>query len=338
LGTHLSLRLPWHDRGWDGHVCDNPIANVYCTGEYGLKAHGIRDKKVDSEEDAIKSLAVESLDRGAYRPPCLRTIQTFGGRKPLDFVNEPKEFLSTDKVRITPIPEKIACCCSGTWPYDKVFRREDAPYDTPDVFAERYDPKEAANNIKEIFGKLKFGHSIGFYYLNYDNPLNSERRKYVLVGAAEIDAISPQLEWEHIDPAVDRIYGRMVWNRFITNGYGDGRGARIPYDLYLKAGIDTEDVLIEIPDDISQHFKYVCRAFTDDEATMLLRELSAALERGRDAGAVDWDWERQMGWINTALDRVLKDRGTFPGMGPFWKRWASRTQFCMWTDTSSPWA
>jgi len=316
LGTHLSLRLPWHDRGWDGHVCDNPIANVYCSGEYGLKAHGIRDKKVDAEEDAIKCRPVESLAEGAYHPPCLRTIQTFGGRKPLDFLNEPKEFLNTDKVRITPIPEKIPCCCSGTWPYDKVFRRaEDAPDDTPDEFLERYDPEEAINNIKDMFGGLKFGKSLGFYYLNYDNPLNSERRKYVLVGAAEIDEISPQLAWQEIDPEKDRIYGRMVWNRFITNGYGDGRGARIPYDLYLKAGLDAADVLIEIPDEMAQHFKYVCRAFTDDEAAMLLRELLAALERGRDAGAVDWDWERQIGWINTALDRVLKDRGTFPGMG-----------------------
>ena len=316
MGTHLSLRLPWHDRGWDGHVCDNPVANVYCSGEYGLKAHGIRERKVDAQEALIKCRPVESLSEDAYHPPCLRTIQTFGGRRLLDFLNEPKEFLNTEKVRITPIPEKIPCCCSGTWPYDRVFRRaEDASDNTPDEFLERYNPQEAISNIKEIFEGLKYGKSIGFYYLNYDNPLNSERRKYVLVGAAEIDEISPQLAWQEIDPEKDRIYGRMVWNRFITNGYGDGRGARIPYDLYLKAGLDAEDVLIEIPDEMAQHFKYVCRAFTDDEAVMLLRELLAALERGRNTGAVNWDWERQIGWIDTALDRVLHDRGTFPGMG-----------------------
>ena len=21
---HISIRLPWHDRGWDGCVCDHP--------------------------------------------------------------------------------------------------------------------------------------------------------------------------------------------------------------------------------------------------------------------------------------------------------------------------
>jgi hypothetical protein len=66
---------------------------------------------------------------------------------------------------------------------------------------------------------------------------------------------------------------------------------------------------------MSQHFKYVCRSFSDDEAAMLLRELLAAMERGRDAAVMSWEWNRQIDWINTALDRVLKDRGTFPGMG-----------------------
>jgi hypothetical protein len=42
MSMHMSLRLPWHDRGWDGHVCNNPTANVYCTGEFGLLAHEIR--------------------------------------------------------------------------------------------------------------------------------------------------------------------------------------------------------------------------------------------------------------------------------------------------------
>ena len=316
MGTHLSLRLPWHDRGWDGHVCDNPAANVYCSGEYGLKTHGIRDNKVDTEEVAIKCQPVERLLAKDYHPPCLRTIQTFGGRKALDFLNEPKDFLNTDAVRITLICEQIPCCSSGTWPYDKVFRHaDDAPEGTPDEFIERFNPDEAVSNIQAMFRQFEKGKHLAFYYLNYDNPLNSERRKYVLVGAADIDGISRQLSWEQIDPAVDKIYGRMVWNRFVTNGYGEGRGARIPYEMYLKAGLDPAEVLIEISDEMSQHFKYVCRAFTDDEAAMLLRELLASLERGRNAATVKWEWDRQIGWINSALDRVLKDRGAFPGMG-----------------------
>ena len=29
---HLSIRVPWHDSGWDGRVCQNPTANTSCLG------------------------------------------------------------------------------------------------------------------------------------------------------------------------------------------------------------------------------------------------------------------------------------------------------------------
>jgi hypothetical protein len=28
--VHVSIRIPWHDRAWDGAVCDNPQANTSC--------------------------------------------------------------------------------------------------------------------------------------------------------------------------------------------------------------------------------------------------------------------------------------------------------------------
>ena len=30
MTTHLSARLVWHDRAWDGHICDHPIQNSFC--------------------------------------------------------------------------------------------------------------------------------------------------------------------------------------------------------------------------------------------------------------------------------------------------------------------
>lgn len=27
---HVSVRVPWHDRAWDGHVCDDPLGNASC--------------------------------------------------------------------------------------------------------------------------------------------------------------------------------------------------------------------------------------------------------------------------------------------------------------------
>ncbi len=315
MAKHISIRLPWHDRGWDGHVCDRPTANVYCIGEYGLKAHSIRENKKDEDEEAIASKPCSAIKEGVYLPPCLRTIQTFGGTKDLPWVHTPKEFLSTEEIVVPPIPEPIAPYTAGTWGYDQVFRRNAPTEDVPEEFQDRFSPSEAKQNIEGLFGPLKRGRSLAFYYLNYDNPINSERRRYVLVGAAEIDAVSKQLEWPEMDAVRAAKYGTFVWNRFITSGYGEGRGARLPYEKYLQSGIDVAGIAIEIPLELAQHFKYACRSFTDDEAAVFLMQLLEALERGKEEAVVGWPWDDQIAWVKTAYAKVLKDRGPFPGLG-----------------------
>lgn len=73
---HVTVRMAWHDRGWDGAVCDDPAANTYCTGTNSLLSERIaREKRVASEID----LAGKSLDVGlpAYLPPCFWTSSAF---------------------------------------------------------------------------------------------------------------------------------------------------------------------------------------------------------------------------------------------------------------------
>ena len=36
---HLTLRVAWHDRAWDGHVCSNPSENSF-DGNNAVTAHG----------------------------------------------------------------------------------------------------------------------------------------------------------------------------------------------------------------------------------------------------------------------------------------------------------
>src|SRR5262245_27439128 len=132
MAKHLSVRLPWHDRGWDGHVCNRPTANVFCIGEFGLKAHGIREGKKDGEEEARRCQPCSSLRANDYRPPCLQTIQTFGGTTALPYQHRPKPFLSTPSNPVSPIDENVKPFTVGTWAYDRVFRQEDADDEVPE--------------------------------------------------------------------------------------------------------------------------------------------------------------------------------------------------------------
>ena len=117
-----------------------------------------------------------------------------------------------------------------------MFPREEADDEIPVEFADRYSPEEAQRNISDFFGDLAAPSSLVFFYLNYDNPLNSERKRYVLVGAAEVDAVSGQHEWEGMERTRADRYGVLVWNRFITHGFSEGRGCRIPYDRRTHRG------------------------------------------------------------------------------------------------------
>ena len=152
------------------------------------------------------------------------------------YQHEPKSFLSTPENPVRAIDDAIKPFTVGTWAYDQVFRREEADDEVPVEFVDRYSPEEAQRNISDFFGDLAAPSSLVFFYLNYDNPLNSERRRYVLVGAAEVDAVSGQHEWEGMERTRADRYGVLVWNRFITHGFSEGRGCRIPYDRRTHRG------------------------------------------------------------------------------------------------------
>ena len=65
MTTHLSTRLVWHDRAWDGHVCDHPSKNAYCI----VQQH-IRDGRDDDQED--KAAGVPLAELKDWQPPCSR--------------------------------------------------------------------------------------------------------------------------------------------------------------------------------------------------------------------------------------------------------------------------
>jgi len=56
MQRHLTVRMAWHDHGWDGTICRNPSANSYCTGAHSLLSErittddlaGLRQERIDA--------------------------------------------------------------------------------------------------------------------------------------------------------------------------------------------------------------------------------------------------------------------------------------------------
>ena len=60
---HVSIRVPWHDTGWDGRVCAAPHLNGAC-----LKLKRIAQSRNDAAEQAVAGLALNNLPQEKW--PC----------------------------------------------------------------------------------------------------------------------------------------------------------------------------------------------------------------------------------------------------------------------------
>ncbi|HHV35596.1 MAG TPA: hypothetical protein GXX59_08480 [Syntrophomonadaceae bacterium] len=69
MTTHLSVRLVWHDRAWDGHICNQPSRNVYCAANQHIREEFSDSAKLKREVDSA-GLPLAELDD--WQPPCSR--------------------------------------------------------------------------------------------------------------------------------------------------------------------------------------------------------------------------------------------------------------------------
>src|SRR5688572_13392605 len=68
---HVSARVPWHDAGWNGSVCNAPSLNGACA-----KLKGIAGAKKDAHETAIAGRTLADLPNDQW-PPCVNERATF---------------------------------------------------------------------------------------------------------------------------------------------------------------------------------------------------------------------------------------------------------------------
>src|ERR1044072_9071656 len=74
--SHLSVRVPWHDAGWDGTVCRKPSLNTSC-----LALNRINAAKRDDVEDAHHGDYLDELPFDEV-PPCFSERVNFLSPRP----------------------------------------------------------------------------------------------------------------------------------------------------------------------------------------------------------------------------------------------------------------
>lgn len=311
---HVTARMAWHDRGWDGRVCDDPVANTYCTGTHSLLSERLaREKKVECE---VPCAALDA-DLPNYQPPCFWTSSAFADVPTKTLHRHP-----FSKHRDTKqIADELAAHTVYTWPF-----RLSITHDSWKRNGQYFPDLES--RIERYIGRLLPNRSLVFLYLNYDNPVSADDYKYALVGCARLTEVGDGGTFEFDPEELEATragegmqnFPAINWALKLTH-LGRDSAVILPYHQYLKhleehpedeSKLNEIRVLVDEPA-LLPGFKYVSEQVHDDHALTLLYKLRRSFERAEAHGIAD---------INGALERIdefiadcWSDRGLYPGLG-----------------------
>jgi exodeoxyribonuclease V alpha subunit len=307
LTTHLSTRILWHDRGWDGHICDCPVENSSC-----LVQQHVRESRDDKLEMDCSAIAMNALD--GWLPPCSRDINAFSA-KPFRITHrDPLEWRA-----LPPVDEDLPPYSVHTAPYR--WMREEHLADIVDKYQIDVPPPDDRSReqgwvnepqrqrllLKRFWDQLEVGRSLIFFYCNHGNPLERGPSR-LLVGASRISEMGTQLMFGKTPN-----YGadHPVWSRRISHAY-PVEGVRLPLQEYVSAGYPLDGIACPAPDGGGLAFSFVAEHVSDDLAVGALERLVQAVETVKHHSLVPGDWGRALAWLDDALADTWTERGAAP--------------------------
>jgi hypothetical protein len=244
---HISIRVPWHDNGWDGTVCANPAGNMSC-----LVLKGIGPKRDDTQEMANRGKLLEVLAED-QRPCCMNERGFF--MAPFEICrtkNHPYTETSTEthghfRPTLFRQPRYSADAIPFRWmqrPERWVNPRTPNAPDFRDCYNldldEAREPTLKFNTtwvqqrdnhlalLDTFFGHVKPQDSLCFFYAKR-TPLAEDSRR-VIVGVGRVNHVGGNHEYKYACPESAAPLRALLWERIIqhsirpdgNDGFNDG--------------------------------------------------------------------------------------------------------------------
>ncbi|MCX4391271.1 AAA family ATPase [Micromonospora peucetia] len=325
---HISIRVPWHDAGWNGTVCHDPRGNGTC-----VLLPNIGQNRRDQQEASLAGKVIADLPL-ADAPPCVAERATFMSPRPIQFQ---RVHPFTDKnpafATFLPTPQPLLPFSAQAVPFRWMSRSE-----AQEIGEERQiglqleleEQVDAATGWKNInwvmhgdnqrtlldafFETVRPDRSLVFFYAKH-SPLTDDTRR-LLVGAATVAKVTPTGAYR--SGGGERFPAQM-WETTIEHSLRPNQqeGFLLPYQALLAArdddGVDISDALAFAPEAGWVAFSYVSEHVSHDLAIDALLALQAA---GRNAERILGDAARPLGfdWLEAQLNRLWKLRGPRPGL------------------------
>lgn len=349
---HLSMRVPWHDNGWNGAVCHNPLANTSCLvldriaqsrdDDFEVKHAGQHWTDVDQQDIEIGC----RVERGAFmsdkaydRWMSHAYAKQYGGSnlhsnfKPTRLRFEPHSAIATpfrwmNKSMIKMMKNERDNDKSNFDPvqwYGIPFNRDLEPSDEELGFKSRWvqHPDNQLLLLNTFGSAIEPEKSLVFFYAK-DVPL-TENPGRVIVGVGLVSYVSDVKSYETSDNG--ELWRGYLWERNvghtirkIEDNNFEG-GFLLPYQEIMDAAkmdsaINPERYVAFAPEEAWDNFSYATAHVPHDEAISALLECRGALERMKaDHLPIAGRRGGYINWIDEQLNRLWKMRGPYPGMG-----------------------
>jgi ATP-dependent exoDNAse (exonuclease V) alpha subunit len=326
---HLSVRVPWHDNGWNGSVCNNPKANGAC-----LILKNCALNRNDEQEQSLAGQLLSGLSEEQY-PVCIGERATF--MAPFSIhktLNHPYAQSSPNTHgHLKPTRVQFPAFSAAAVPYHWMLK-ENAKEKTS-LFDLNYDEAKepqldwAFNGgdhwVQEIgnqksllncfFEHLQEETSLVFFYAK-QVPFVEESGR-VVAGVGKIKKIIPSEAYE----GSNNRFGAVYWEHMVLHSIRkDGKnGFLLPYHAAIEyqaedPTFDVAELAVVVPNDKRFEFSFGTEHVSNDSAIRVLLDCIKSLEKAEQLG-IGENHQASIQWIHNEIAQLEKLRGAYPGMG-----------------------
>lgn len=324
MAQHISVRVPWHDNGWNGTVCQFPGENNAC-----LRLKNIYENRKDADEIEICGQCMEHLEE---RLPCIGEGSAFMSDKDLvrTTVHPYKKsnpgthghFLDTEIVYPAySFPSRpFAWLMKNNIPFLKENYGIAVDQSIEPLLNFETNWIQERDNHKAIFdyfyGDVVPDQSLVVAYAKQVPFVEDHRR--VIIGMGHVKRIIEAEEHKHTD---DKPLRSLTWETHVCHSIRPDHkdGFVIPYQEMMEYAaehpeFDINDITVFAPDDAFAEFSYATEHVSFDAMIDVILSCIKSFEIINDC--LEVDYSNVLEWLNIRLAEVWEDRGAFPGLGP----------------------
>lgn len=323
MAQHISVRVPWHDNGWNGTICEYPGENNSC-----LRLKNIYENRNDADEKAICGKCMEHLEE---KIPCIGEGSAFMSDKDLVKTTVHPYKKNNKKTHGHFLETEIVYPAYSfpTRPFAWLMKSS-IPFMTENYGIKIDQTREPLLEFETNWIQERDNHKAVFDYFYGDVipdrslvvayakqvPFVEDYRR-VIVGMGHVKRVVDAVEHKHTD---EKPLRSLTWETHVCHSIRPDHkdGFVIPYQQMMKYAeehpeFDITDITVFAPDDAFSEFSYASEHVSHDAMIDVILSCIKAFEIINDC--LEEDYSNVLSWLNERLAEVWEDRGAFPGLG-----------------------